>query len=339
MGDPGPHAPRLGWLAPICAASGRTVPWRHDVRRPPSLVRPIPRRVVGLSLGAPDADERSGADPHAGVRQPPDGDAVGGRRSPAQRDAELRGAAGGKDDAVVGAGRLPAARHDRHLRARLVGGIRLAGRDRAGDRVPPHQRDERPPADLRLGPGCARCARPGRQGLGPGRHDARRLAPGGDREPAVGTRRDRCGPRRADHLPAVLGVPDAGRDVPARRGGVAPAARRPGTPGAGAPRRDRGGPIAEPDRGAALPAPPMLPPTTAGATRPFRHDPAGYAVLAHSLGGAPMRWRTSSRNDRASSRTSPVAGSAIRRRWPTRSAPTQADRRPRPRTGPDAGEW
>ena len=58
--------------------------------------------------------------------------------------------------------------------------------------------------------------------------------------------------------------------------------RRPGTPGAGAPRRDRGGPIAEPDRGAALPAPPMLPDDGGRELRPFRHDPAGYAVLAHS---------------------------------------------------------
>ena len=52
--------------------------------------------------------------------------------------------------------------------------------------------------------------------------------------------RDRCGPRRPDHLPPVLGLPDARRDVSARRGGVAPAPRRDRDAGAGPARRDRG---------------------------------------------------------------------------------------------------
>ena len=187
-------------------------------------------------------------DRHARPRRPPDGDAVGGRQPPPQRHAQLGGTAGRQDDRALRAGRLPPRRHDRHLRPRLVGGVRLARRDRAGHGLPARQRDERPPADLRLGPGRARRADAGRQGLGDGGDDARRLAARGARAAAHRARRDRCGPRRPDDLPAVLGIPHAGRHVPTRRGGVAPAPGRDGGAGAGSPRRDRGRPIAEPHR-------------------------------------------------------------------------------------------
>ena len=94
-----------------------------------SLVRPLPRRMVGLPLGAAAADERGGADRHAHHRCAAHGDPVGRRQPPKERDAQLGGAAGRQDDRALRARRLPPRRHDRHLRAWLVGGVRLARRD------------------------------------------------------------------------------------------------------------------------------------------------------------------------------------------------------------------
>ncbi len=114
--------------------------------------------------------------------------------------------------------------HHRRLPAGLGPGRPLGRRDRSRFRLHAHQRDERPPADLRLGPQCARRADTGRQGLRPWRHHARRLARRGARLPSFRPWCDRCGPRRPDDLPPVQRVSDARRNVPALRRGLAPAA-------------------------------------------------------------------------------------------------------------------
>ena len=75
--------------------------------------------------------------------------------------------------------------------------------------------------------------------------------PEAHRHPARRPRRDRCRPCRPDGLPAVVGVPDAGRHVPPRRGGVAPAPRRAREAGTGPPGRHRGRALALADRCAA----------------------------------------------------------------------------------------
>ena len=285
------------------------------------LVLPLPRRLVGLPLGAADADERGRADRHARDRRAPDGDAVGGRRAAARRDAELRGAAGGQDHAAERARRLPSRRHDRHLRPRLVGGVRLARRDSRRDRVPAHQRDERPPADLRVGPRRSRRADAGREGLGDRRDDARGLAsrgPGGTSNPPW---RDRCGPRRPDRLPPVLGVPDARRDVPARRGGLAPAPRRGRRPRADPARRDRGRAIEVAHRRSAPadPADARLRRRPLGP--PIRPRPGGLRGACRQPGDRAGRVRGRALVvGQRSSRTSRRAASARRPPWPTRFA-------------------
>ena len=137
-----------------------------------------------------------------------------------------RGADGGQDDDPLGAGRLPA-RTGRWASSCAAGAATSTGPMRSGrTRLPARQRDERPPPDLRLGPrraGRTASSPAAATGMGATMHaDSLDEAIATAARPA---RRDRCRPGRDDDLPAVLRLPDAGRHVPPRRGGVAPAPR------------------------------------------------------------------------------------------------------------------